>query len=122
MSFLLLILSYVLYSLGMYTISCRRGLAHPWLSWVPFLSCFEGGLDSAIDVRDTEEQGTKYNGSGCLIHGLSIIADSFVAVDCLLRERPQDAQNLLDACKANFDGYEELREYLKNCPKLGQNY
>jgi len=88
---------------------------------VPFLSCFEGGLDSGIDVRDTEEQGTKYNGSGCLIHGLSIVADSFIAVDCLLRERPQDAENLIKACKANFEGYEELREYLKACPKYGNN-
>ena len=88
---------------------------------VPFLSCFEGGLDTAIDVRDTQEQGTKYNGSGCLIHGLSIVADSFVAVDCLLRERPQDADKLAAACKANFEGYEELREYLKRCPKYGNN-
>ena len=88
---------------------------------VPFLSCFEGGLDTAVDVRDPEEQGTKYNGSGCLIHGLSVIADSFVAVDCLLRDRPQDAENLIKACKANFEGFEELREYLKRCPKYGNN-
>ena len=88
---------------------------------VPFLSCFEGGLESGIDVRDVTEQGTPYNGSGCLIHGLSIIADSFVAVDHLLKERPEDAQNLIDACKCNFEGYEELREYLKGCPKYGNN-
>ena len=88
---------------------------------VPFLSCFEGGLESGIDLRDTEEQGTKYNGSGCLIHGLSIVADSFIAVDCLLRERPQDAENLIKACKANFEGYEELRDYLRACPKYGNN-
>ena len=84
---------------------------------VPFLSCFEGGIDSGIDVRDTEEQGTKYNGSGCLIHGLSVVADSFIAIDHLLKDRPQDAQNLIDACRCNFEGYEELREYLKSCPQ-----
>lgn len=88
---------------------------------VPFLSCFEGGLETGIDVRDTTEQGTPYNGSGCLIHGLSIVADSFVAVDHLLKERPEDAQNLLDACRCNFEGYEELRDYLKACPKYGNN-
>lgn len=88
---------------------------------VPFLSAFSGGIESAIDVRDTEEQGTKYNGSGCLIHGLSIVADSFIAIDYLLRERPHDADNLIKACAANFQGYEELREYLKNCPKFGNN-
>ena len=58
---------------------------------VPFLSCFEGGLETAVDVRDTTEQGTKYNGSGCLIHGLSVVADSFVAIDHLMKERPEDA-------------------------------
>ncbi len=88
---------------------------------VPFLSCFEGGLDSGFDVRDTQDQGTPYNGSGCLIHGLSIIADAFVAVDHLLKDRPQDAQNLIDACRCDFVGYEELRDYLKACPKFGNN-
>ncbi len=88
---------------------------------VPFLRCFEGGLESGYDVRDTENQGTPYNGSGCLIHGLSVIADSFVAIDHLLKERPQDAENLIAACKCNFEGYEELREYLKACPKFGNN-
>lgn len=88
---------------------------------VPFLSCFEGGLDSAYDVRDTEHQGTPYNGSGCLIHGLSVIADSFVAIDHLLKDRPEDAENLIAACKNNFEGYEELRSYLKSCPKYGNN-
>ena len=88
---------------------------------VPFLSCFEGGIETAIDVRDTEEQGTPYNGSGCLIHGLSVVADSFVAVDHLLRERPADAENLIAACASDFKGYEELRDYLKACPKYGNN-
>ena len=88
---------------------------------VPFLSCFEGGLDSAVDVRDTEEQGTPYNGSGCLIHGLSVVADSFIAIDHLLAERPEDADKLIAACGCNFEGYEELRSFLKSCPKYGNN-
>ena len=88
---------------------------------VPFLSCFEGGLETAVDVRDTTEQGTKYNGSGCLIHGLSVVADSFVAIDHLMKERPEDAQKLIDACSCGFEGYEELRAYLRACPKYGNN-
>lgn len=88
---------------------------------VPFLSCFEGGLETAVDVRDTTEQGTKYNGSGCLIHGLSVVADSFVAIDHLMKERPEDAQKLIDACRCSFEGYEELRAYLRACPKYGNN-
>ena len=43
MSFFLAVLSYAFYSLGMYTISQRRGLGHAWLSWVPFVSCFQLG-------------------------------------------------------------------------------
>ena len=89
---------------------------------VPFLSCFMGGLESGIDCRDPEHQGTKYNGSGCLIHGLSVVADSFTAVDQLLKERPQDAENLIRALQCDFAGYEELRAYLKACPKYGNNH
>jgi choline trimethylamine-lyase len=88
---------------------------------VPFLSSFMGCIDTAVDCRDTEQQGTKYNGSGCLIHGLSVVADSFVAIDCLLKDRPQDAENLIHALQCNFEGFDELREYLHACPKFGNN-
>jgi hypothetical protein len=46
MEFILLILTYVFYSLGMDTISRRRGLAHPWISWIPFVNCFQLGCIS----------------------------------------------------------------------------
>ena len=88
---------------------------------VPFLSSFMGGLETGVDCRDTREQGTRYNGSGCLIHGLSVVSDSFVAVEHLLKEHPQDAENLLAALRCNFEGYEELRAYLQSCPKFGNN-
>ncbi len=88
---------------------------------VPFLSTFMGGIESGYDMRDTKNQGTKYNGSGCLIHGLSVIADSFIAIDKLLEERPQDAENLISALKCNFEGYDELLEFLKAAPKFGNN-
>lgn len=88
---------------------------------VPFLSSFMGGLEYGYDTRDTEHQGTKYNGSGCLIHGLSVVADSFAAVDRLLKERPKDAQRLVKALENNFENDKELREYLLSCPKFGNN-
>lgn len=88
---------------------------------VPFLSAFLGGAESGIDARHPTRQGTKYNGSGCLIHGLSVVADSFVAIDHLVAERPQDADALLDALRNNFEGYDELRGYLAACPKFGNN-
>ena len=89
---------------------------------VPFLSSFMGGLETAVDCRDAQEQGTRYNGSGCLIHGLSVVSDSFVAVSHLLKERPEAAEELLDALRHNFTGYEELRAYLQACPKFGNNH
>lgn len=88
---------------------------------VPFLSCFMGGMENGIDMRDFNAQGTKYNGSGCLIHGTSVIADSFSAIDKLLSERPEDADKLVPALKANFEGYEDLREFLLSADKFGNN-
>ncbi len=88
---------------------------------VPFLSCFMGGLENGIDMRDTHKQGTKYNGSGCLIHGTSVIADCFSAIDKLLAERSEDADKLVDALKNNFEGYEDLQEFLLSADKFGNN-
>ncbi|MBQ7546510.1 MAG: hypothetical protein IJT41_06070 [Clostridia bacterium] len=88
---------------------------------VPFLSAFLGGAESGIDARHPTRQGTKYNGSGCLIHGLSVVADSFVAIDHLVAERPQDAEALLDALRCDFEGCDALRGYLADCPKFGNN-
>ena len=97
---------------------CSRAISHlP----VPFLSTVMGGIESGYDTRDITHQGTKYNGSGCLIHGTSVVADSFIAIDKLINERPEDAQNLLDALKCNFEGYEELREFLMSAEKFGNN-
>lgn len=88
---------------------------------VPFLSTMMGGVESGIDTRDTKKQGTKYNGSGCLIHGLSVVADSFVAIDTLLEERPEDADRLIEALRTNFEQDPELHQYLLSCKKYGNN-
>lgn len=86
---------------------------------VPFLSAFMGGIESGYDMRDTRHQGTKYNGSGCLIHGLSVVADSFAAIQQFLKERPQQAEELLEALRTDFKGKEELRQFLLTAPKYG---
>ena len=88
---------------------------------VPFLSAFMGGCETGIDTRHPTRQGTKYNGSGCLIHGLSVVADSFLAVDKLLAERPQDCDRLLEALRTNFENDPELLGFLKSAPKFGNN-
>lgn len=88
---------------------------------VPFLSCLMGGVQSGIDTRDIHQQGTKYNGSGCLIHGVSVVADSFVAIERLLKERKEDASQLLDALRADFKGYESLQTFLLGAEKFGNH-
>ena len=88
---------------------------------VPFLSCFMGGLEYGTDMRDTRKQGTRYNGSGCLVHGLSVLADAFVAIDHYGRDYPDGKERLLRALKSNFVGYEDVREVLLSYPKLGNN-
>jgi Pyruvate-formate lyase len=98
--------------------ACSRALSN---LRVPFLSALMGGIDYGYDMRDTEHQGTRYNGSGCLIHGLTVVSDSFTAVDCLLRDRPQDAERLITALENNFENDDELRQYLLSCPKFGNN-
>ncbi len=96
--------------------SCALGLYQ-----VPFLSSMMGGIESGIDMRDTKRQGTKYNGSGCLIHGAAVLADSFIAIDTLLTERPEDADRMLLALRTNFEQDEEMRQYLLGCDKFGNN-
>ncbi|HZJ74978.1 MAG TPA: pyruvate formate lyase family protein, partial [Clostridia bacterium] len=88
---------------------------------VPFLSTLMGGIETGYDTRDIKNQGTKYNGSGCLIHGTSVVADSFIAIDNLIKERPEDANRLLTALRNNFENDNELYEYLLNQPKFGNN-
>lgn len=88
---------------------------------VPFLSCFMGGLEYGADMRDTKVQGTKYNGSGCLVHGLTVLADSFIAIDEFNKKYPDGRKMLVDALKNNFEGYEDLRQFLLDCPKFGNN-
>lgn len=88
---------------------------------VPFLSAFMGGMETGADMRDTKIQGTPYNGSGCLVHGLTVLADSFIAIDKFCEKYPQGKEMLLAALKNNFEGYEELHSFLLSCPKFGNN-
>ena len=78
-------------------------------------------MESGVDARDVRRQGTKYNGSGCLIHGLAVVADSFIAIDEFLKDYPNESERLINALKNNFEGDEPLREYLLSRPKYGNN-
>ncbi|MBE6870421.1 MAG: hypothetical protein E7491_00525 [Ruminococcaceae bacterium] len=88
---------------------------------VPLLSTLMGGIESGYDMRDPEHQGTKYNGNGCLIHGLSVVADSFIAVKHYINENPDGADRLVSALMTDFKDDEPLRQLLATYPKFGNN-
>ena len=88
---------------------------------VPFTSALMEGLRTGHDMRDTREPGVSYSGSGCLIHGLSVVADSIVAVKHGLLDRKNFAGELIEALQNNFTGFDELRRYLKDQPKYGND-
>lgn len=88
---------------------------------VPFLSSFMGGLETGYDMRDIKNQGTRYNASGCLIHGLSVVTDSIMAIEEYLKAYPNNPDRLIDAIKDNFIHDPDIRAFLKKAPKYGNN-
>ncbi|MFH1905156.1 MAG: pyruvate formate lyase family protein [bacterium] len=92
---------------------------------VPFASAFMGGIATGVDMRDITKRGTKYNGSGCLIHGLANVCDSFTTfrwIEKNGRDYGYDFKDIINAVKHNFKGYRELRSIILNkIPKYGQN-
>ncbi len=86
---------------------------------VPFLSCFMHGIETGYDMRDYENQGTKYNGSGCLVHGLSVVADSLIALKRLAVEHPELISEILPALRDDWKGHEELLKIVKSYDKFG---
>ena len=88
---------------------------------VPFTSGLMEGLQTGRDMRDVRNPGVRYAGSGCLIHGLGVVADSITAVRHGLIDRRDLAGELIPALQNNFTGFEELRQYLKMQPKYGND-
>ncbi len=75
--------------------------------------CFERGLD-------VTRGGARYNFTGVQAVGFADVADSFAAIDNAL-EKGYDLEVIVDACKSNFVGYEELRKILLESPKYGND-
>lgn len=102
--------------------ACTRALA---MQPVPFHSAFLGGRKSGIDMRDCSEQGMPYNGSGCLIHGMANVADSFTAMEFIEKNGSDfgfKIEDVINAVRTDFHGFEELRDLLLSKPsKYGNN-
>jgi len=92
---------------------------------VPFASYFMGAGETGIDMRDCNSGlGTKYNASGCLIHGLGTTADSLTVIKYLFDLESKlkfSLEDLITALKRNFEGFEELQNIVQRVPKYGNN-
>jgi formate C-acetyltransferase len=70
-------------------------------------------------MRDAENPGTRYNGSGCLIHGLTVVADSIYAAKSAMANGVASAADLRNALQKDYEGCEKLRQYLLRVDKFG---
>jgi len=80
-------------------------------------------IDDCIDRgKNYHDGGARYNWSVINIVGMSNAIDSLSAVrKAIYEEHKTDAPTLLAALRANFEGHEELRRYLQQCPRFGND-
>ncbi len=84
----------------------------------PYMSVFVG--DCIKRGKDFSLGGAVYNNFGLHGHSISVGADSLAAIKkAVFEEKVCTAEELIAAMKADFVGFEELRKYLKACPKMG---
>ena len=86
---------------------------------VPFTSSVMDSFSTFRDMRDPVDPGVQYGGSGCLIHGLAVVADSLTALEGALRIWP--AAEIRAALASDFRDAERLRGYLAAQPKWANN-
>lgn len=86
----------------------------------PFASVY---FDGCIEkLQDVFCGGTKYNNYGCHGTGIANAADALAAVKKVIYDdKSMSKKVLLNALKADFNGYAEERNMLKACPKMGNN-
>ncbi|MDO4588069.1 MAG: pyruvate formate lyase family protein [Planctomycetia bacterium] len=86
---------------------------------VPMTSVLLHTEETGHDARDCHQPGTRYHASGCLIHGLAVVADSIEAVQACLKNRIATPDEIREALSADFVGFETLRDYLLAQDKFG---
>ena len=86
---------------------------------LPFTSVL---LDDCIEKGKDCTAWTEYSYSHIIAPGFVNVADSLAAMKKLVfDDKTVLMEELLSALKANFDGYEELRQKLLNAPKFGND-
>ena len=86
----------------------------------PLLSIF---MDGCIEnLSDMWNGGAKYKNFGCHGAGIANAADALCAVNiCVFENKTISANTLLDALNNNFEDYADVRNLLRECPKMGNN-
>ncbi|MFH1423219.1 MAG: pyruvate formate lyase family protein [Planctomycetota bacterium] len=88
---------------------------------VPLTSALMDSFYTWRDMRDTENPGVRYNASGCLIHGLSVVADSLHAVKQALNSGLWTAPQIRQSLISNHKDFPELQHFLLCQDKYGNN-
>ena len=88
---------------------------------VPFTSSLMDSFTSFRDMRAPENPGVRYNGSGCLIHGLGVVTDSLEALQAALASGLWTADNIRNALATDFKNQEKLCEFLETQVKYANN-
>ena len=80
----------------------------------------DGCMESGYDVT---WGGAKYNSTGVTCCGIGNVADSLAAIEwCCFDKKICTTRELYDALQANWEGYEELQQYItNNCPHYGND-
>ncbi|MBQ8813115.1 MAG: pyruvate formate-lyase [Lachnospiraceae bacterium] len=92
----------------------RKWEMSPYLS-VYIRGCIESG-------KDVAERGAVYNNFGFHGTGIATAADSLAAIKEVIYDKGiYTKEELLEALSLNFEGYNELRNRLLSCPKMGNN-
>jgi len=84
----------------------------------PLLSlCIEDCFEKGADVT---QGGARYNFTGIQAVGIADVADSFAAIEHALGQG-YGLDEIIRACRSNFEGHDELRSVLLNAPKYGND-
>ena len=80
-------------------------------------------IDGCIEkLSDMWHGGAKYYNYGCHGAGIANAADALAAVKkTIFDDKTLSKEELLLALSKNFEGFDELRNLLKNSPKMGNN-
>ena len=79
-------------------------------------------IDDCIDnCKDIMAGGARYNGSSFNFSGTSNLVNSLYTIKKLGFGKKYTNEDIINACRNNFHGYEELLSDIKKLPKFGQD-